>query len=132
MQKPLAHLLPINILTVFLTARPVLAQSESLRRVGGETCPENTINTALGCLSTDPQHLTSQILTLSVGVGGSLALILLLYGFTLLAASAGSPDKVTAAKEIITSAIGGLIFITMATVLMGFIGINVLGLPGLN
>ena len=90
------------------------------------------IATAIGCVSLEPGDFAGDILRFSVGIGGGIALLLLLYGFTMLTTSAGSPDKVNAAKEIITSAIGGLIFVTMATVLMGFIGINILHLPGLN
>ena len=94
-------------------------------------CPDGTINTGLRCISVTPKEFTENILTVAIGIAGIIGLILLLYGFFLLAISAGNPDKVTAAKTIITSAIGGLIFITMSVVLMNFIGVSVLGLPGL-
>jgi cell division protein FtsW (lipid II flippase) len=121
-----------NLLTLITTSllfpSSVLAQD-----VGDLGCNGGTgIATAIGCVSLQPSDFAGDILRFSVGIGGGIALLLLLYGFTLLTMSAGSPDKVNAAKEIITSAIGGLIFITMATVLMGFIGINILNLPGLN
>lgn len=121
-----------NLLTLITTSllfpSSVLAQD-----VGDLGCNGGTgIATAIGCVSLQPSDFAGDILRFSVGIGGGIALLLLLYGFTLLTMSAGSPDKVNAAKEIITSAVGGLIFITMATVLMGFIGINILNLPGLN
>ncbi|OQA82568.1 MAG: hypothetical protein BWY29_00762 [Microgenomates group bacterium ADurb.Bin238] len=121
-----------NLLTLITTS--LLFPSAVLAQKPGDLFCNNSsgIATAIGCVSLEPGDFAGDILRFSVGIGGGIALLLLLYGFTLLTMSAGSPDKVNAAKEIITSAIGGLIFVTMATVLMGFIGINILHLPGLN
>lgn len=119
---------------IALATTSLLFPSSALAQKPGDLFCNNDsgIATAIGCVSLKPSDFAGDILRFSVGIGGGIALLLLLYGFTLLAMSAGSPDKVNAAKEIITSAIGGLIFVTMATVLMSFIGINILHLPGLN
>ena len=107
---------------------PILAQTGPINK----GCAEKEITTGVGCISTEPAGFATNILTIAVGLGGGIALLLLLFGFFTLATSAGIPDKVQGAKDIITSAIAGLILIVMATVLMGFIGINILGLPGLK
>ncbi len=92
------------------------------------------INTALGCIPTNLQGdgFIKNILTLGIGIGGAIALILIVYGLFLITTSGGIPDKVNAGKEVITSAIAGLIFIIFSTILMNIIGINILGLPGLQ
>jgi hypothetical protein len=92
----------------------------------------NSINTALGCISVDNggQDFISKIITLSIGLGGAIALLLMLYGFYILTTSAGMPDKVKAGKEIITSAVAGLLFIILSAVVLNLLGVQVLGLPG--
>ena len=97
------------------------------------TCGEFEVQTALGCISTNigSGGLISSILRLSVGLGGGVALILMLYGPFIITTSAGIPDKLKAGKEIITSAIIGLIFIILSIVLMELIGVSILGIPGL-
>lgn len=91
------------------------------------------INTALGCIDTDMTSggFLRTLLTVSVGVGGGIALLLMLYGTFIVTTSAGIPDKLTQGKEIITSAAIGLIFIVLSVVLMNLIGVNILGIPGL-
>ena len=91
------------------------------------------INTALGCIKVGSGNdLITTILRLATGVGGGLALALILYGVFIVTTSAGSPDKLKAGSEIITSAIIGLIFILLSVFLVNLIGINILGIPGLS
>lgn len=91
------------------------------------------INTALGCIDTDMSSggFIKSILTLAVGLGGGIALLMMLYGTFIVTTSAGIPDKLNQGKEIITSAATGLIFIILSIVLMNLIGVSVLGIPGL-
>lgn len=95
---------------------------------------QDGVNTALGCIPTNLEGdgFIKSILTLGIGIGGAIALILIVYGLFLITTSGGIPDKVNAGKEVITSAIAGLIFIIFSTILMNIIGINILGLPGLQ
>jgi len=95
--------------------------------------PNDGIQTAVGCISTDWQTggFIGSILALAVGVGGGFALLLMLYGTFIITTSAGIPDKLKAGKEIITSAIIGLIFMIFSIVLMELIGVSILGIPGL-
>jgi hypothetical protein len=92
-----------------------------------------SVNTALGCIDTeDPKSFISALLLLGTGLGGGIALALMLYGVFVVTTSAGMPDKLNAGKEIITSAVAGLIFILLAVFLVNLIGINILGIPGLT
>lgn len=94
------------------------------------------INTALGCISTtaDPGQgsFFEAILKIAIGLGGGLALVLMLYGVFIVTTSAGIPDKLKEGGDVITSAVTGLIFIILSVFLLNFIGINILGLPGLS
>lgn len=95
-------------------------------------CTDGGVNTALGCIKIQTGNdLVSTILTLAIGIGGGLALALILYGVFIVTTSAGMPDKLKAGSEIITSAIIGLLFILLSIFLFKLIGYNILGIPGL-
>ncbi|HOX96403.1 MAG TPA: hypothetical protein PLI45_03395 [Candidatus Woesebacteria bacterium] len=94
---------------------------------------DKSINTALGCINvSSPQSFITNILRIATGIGGGIALALILYGVFIVTTSAGSPDKLKAGSEIITSAVVGLIFIILSIFIVNLIGINILGIPGLN
>ncbi len=123
--------------TFFLSSIAFLSQASFVHAVGETTeivCNgnTNTINTALGCISVDNggQDFVSNVLTLSLGIGGGIALLLILYGFYVLTTSAGMPDKIKAAQQTITAAISGLLFIIMSVVLLNLLGVQILNIPG--
>lgn len=94
---------------------------------------ESGISTALGCIKVGTgDDLIKTILQLATGLGGGIALALILYGVFIVTTSAGMPDKLKAGSEIITSAIVGLVFILLSIFLVNLIGINILGIPGLS
>ena len=98
-------------------------------------CKDTEVCTAIGCVSTSAEAsggFFGSIMKIFVGIGGGLALVLMLYGVFIVTTSAGIPDKLKEGSEIITSAIAGLIFVLLSVVLLNLIGINILGLPGLS
>lgn len=92
------------------------------------------VNTALGCISFDATGggFVRSLLGIIIGLGGGVALLLILYGVFIITTSAGIPEKLKEGKELITSAIAGLLFIIMAIFLMNLIGIQLLAIPGLQ
>jgi len=46
--------------------------------------------------------------------------------------SAGNPDKVKAGKELITSALSGLLLVILSIFLLKLIGVDILHIPGLG
>ncbi|MEK7154541.1 MAG: pilin [Patescibacteria group bacterium] len=89
------------------------------------------INTALGCLAAgDPTKLVSQLWGWGISVGGLIAFVLIVFSGFQIVTSAGDPKRYKAAQELMTSAIGGLILIVLSVVLLNFIGVTVLKLPG--
>lgn len=99
-------------------------------------CGDNEIDTAIGCISTSVDttgdSFFGSVIKIAVGLGGGLALLLMLYGVFIVTTSAGIPDKLKEGQEVITSAVSGLIFIILSVFLLNLIGINILGIPGLK
>lgn len=86
--------------------------------------------TALGCVKTDPQQFISEILRIAIGIGGGIAFLLILFGGFQVLTSAGNPEHLNAGKELVTSAIIGLLLIIFSLFLLRLIGYNIFGLPG--
>lgn len=86
--------------------------------------------TALGCVQTDPQKFIGQILGIAVGIGGGIAFLLILFGGFQILMSAGNPEKLNAGKELVTSAITGLLIIIFSLFILRLIGYNIFGIPG--
>ena len=95
-------------------------------------CDDNTagIQTAIGCIHVlgSSEEFLSDILRWAVGIGGGIAFLLILYaGFMIMTAS-GSPDRLKAGQELLTSAISGLILLVFSIFILKFIGVDILGL----
>jgi len=86
--------------------------------------------TALGCIPTDPSQFIGKILGIGVGIGGGIAFLLILFGGFQILMSAGNPEKLTAGKELVTSAITGLLIIIFSLFILRLIGFNIFGIPG--
>lgn len=128
MKRRLSAIITIFSSFYFIFASKILAKVPYCIP-GDET---SGINTALGCIKVSTgDDLITTFLRLATGIGGGIALALILYGVFIITTSAGMPDKLKAGNEIITSAVIGLIFILLSIFLVNLIGINILGIPGL-
>lgn len=94
--------------------------------------PEGGIQTALGCLPIQIGPFVNNILTKAISIGAGLAFLLMLFGAFTLITSAGNPENIQKGKEIITSAIIGLLFIIFSVFLLKLIGVDILQIPGFN
>ncbi len=90
------------------------------------------IQTALGCIPTDSLELVKWVFPYLLGLGGLSAFGLIIFSGVRILTSAGNPETIQSAKETITSAITGLLFIILSLFLLRLIGINILQLPGLE
>lgn len=88
--------------------------------------------TALGCVSTDPEGFVGQILPGAIGVGGGIAFLIMLFGIFTVIMSSGNPEKLNQGKEMIVSALAGLLMILFSVFLLKVIGVDILGIPGIN
>lgn len=90
------------------------------------------IDTGLITFNTDPAGLIKSLFGLILSLAGGIALLLIIYSGYRLMTSQGDPEKVKGAKETITSAIVGLLFIIFSFVILEIIGINILNIPGFH
>lgn len=86
------------------------------------------VKTALGCLPTNPFPFVNLVLPWATLVGAGIAFLLGVFGAFMISISAGNPEKMQAGRELITSAIGGLLLIIFAIFILKVIGVNILGL----
>jgi uncharacterized membrane protein HdeD (DUF308 family) len=94
-------------------------------------CGGGEIETAIGCINvSNPSSFIASILKVAIGIGGGIAFFLMILGIFQIITSLGDPNKLNAGKELIWSAIAGLLMIIFSVVLLQFIGVQVLKLPG--
>lgn len=86
--------------------------------------------TAIGCIPSNPQKIIQTIITIGLSLGGGIVLIMILAGSFMLSVSQGDPNKTKEAKEMITSAIIGLLFVIFSVTILQFIGVSILHIPG--
>lgn len=98
----------------------------------GQPCPNGQpgINTALGCIPTEPIQLIQGLLKFSIGIGGAIALLLMIYGAFQMITSVGNPDNVKKGADQFTNAVIGLLFIIFSVMLLQIIGADILSIPG--
>ena len=92
------------------------------------TSTATKVCTALGLIPTAPAELVKWILGWSIAIGGGLAVLLSLWGGVTIILAGGNPEKINEGKEIITSAISGILFIVFSVFLLRFIGVDILGI----
>lgn len=96
-------------------------------------CNDNSsVNSAIGCIPTEPSRFTRWILKWLIGISGGIAFLLIVYAAFQIISAAGNPQQVQAGQELLTSAITGLIFIIGSLFLLKLIGIEILAIPGLS
>ncbi len=72
------------------------------------------------------------ILTVSISIAAVVAFILAGFGAVKIVTSAGNPSGINSGREMIISAISGLLFIVFAVTILEIIGANILNLPGIE
>jgi hypothetical protein len=113
--------------TLFLGIKPALALGKNWMI----SCGSNGVETALGCFDAKGSFIQT-FLKIGFGMAGGIAFLLILYGGLQMVLSVGSPEKLNEAKEVIISAIVGLLFVLFSVFLLKFIGVTVFQLPGMN
>lgn len=87
--------------------------------------------TAIGCIPISYTAVIKDVvLGIGVGIAGGVAFLYFLYGAFMILTSTGNAEKLEEAKQIITSALAGLILIIFSIFLLKTIGVDILQLPG--
>lgn len=93
------------------------------------SCPN--IPSGLGIdLPTDIKGFINTLLGVVLSLSGGIAIILVIASGYKLMVSQGNPEKAQGAKEQLTSAIVGLLFIVFSLVILEVVGYDILRLPG--
>ncbi|HEX8964828.1 MAG TPA: hypothetical protein VF820_00160, partial [Patescibacteria group bacterium] len=92
------------------------------------TCTQ--FSTAVGTINTDVGSFVGQFLGILLGLSGGVAVAVIIFSGYQLAMSQGNPEKVKEARERLTAAVVGLLFIIFSTTILQIIGVDVLKLPG--
>ncbi len=93
---------------------------------------QKTVYTAVGCIHTGENLLVADLITLFLGVSGGIALLSILAASFLFSTSRGDTNKVKQAKDLMTAAVSGLFFIIFSVIILNFIGVQILRIPGLS
>ncbi len=89
--------------------------------------------TALGCWNASSvDEFIASFVKLATGLGGGIAMLLILFSGLQRIMSAGNPEKLNEAKELMTAAISGLLLIIFSIFLLRLIGVDILKIPGLG
>lgn len=86
--------------------------------------------TAIGDIATDPSGFVTRIFGFLLSISGGIAVLMIIYSGYNFMTSQGNPETVKEARERLTSAIVGLLFIIFSLVILQIIGVNILHIPG--
>ena len=95
--------------------------------INGQKC-----DTAVGSISTNPSDFVKSIFGILLSLAGGIAIILIMISGYRLMFSQGNPEKVQAAREQLTSAIVGLLFIIFSITILQVVGVDILKIPGIS
>lgn len=98
--------------------------------VEGNGRENNGIWTAIGCIQREPAQIAQALIIAGLMMGGGVGLLMILAGAFILTTSGGDPKRVSEAKEMITAAIIGLLFIIFSVTILQFVGTSVFQIPG--
>lgn len=119
-----------------LTAIPGCTEERNNCTVAaGKSCGEGAtagIQTAIGCVPTDPVTLINRLMSFAIGIAGGIALLLMMYGSFEMVTSQGDPKALANGRERFASAVIGLLFILFSVVFLKIIGVDILGLDAIS
>jgi hypothetical protein len=93
-------------------------------------CKVDEVKTSIGCVPTPPPKLAGTALTVALGVGGAVALLLMALASFRLIRSRGNAEEIKKARDLFASAVVGLLFIILGTLILQLITVDILNIPG--
>lgn len=84
------------------------------------------LDTALGNITPTPEGFAKWFLENGIRMAGGIAFLFMIYGGFLFMTSAGDPNKLQEATDVITSAIAGLLMIIFSVFILELLGYKVL------
>lgn len=93
----------------------------------GDEC--KAVKTAIGNITTNPAEFIKKIFTVLLSMSGGWAVYLIITAGYQFMFSQGDPESVKEAREKITSAIVGLVFMILSLIVLRVIGVDIFALP---
>ena len=88
-----------------------------------------SVSTAIGNIPTDPTGFISSLFGILLSISGLIAIIIIIISGYRIMVSQGNPEKIKGAREALTSAIIGLLFMIFSVAILQIIGVNILHIP---
>ena len=108
----------------------VCTQAGANRAICEQCMSQDKIWTGLGCIPFGETVQTVRaLMTIGLGISGTVVILTILYGSFMLSISGGDLKRVQEARDAITSAVMGLMFVIFSVTLLRFLGVNLLQLP---
>jgi hypothetical protein len=118
---------------LIISAFFILALSVVGTVLADEPCPNNVCDTAIGSFDvTNPMSVMMRIFSIVLSLGAAGATIVIIVAGYKLVTSRGDKEKIQGARETITSAIVGLLFIVFSLVILSIVAGNILKIPGFS
>jgi hypothetical protein len=90
------------------------------------------VDTAVGPIETSAVGIVKRLFAIVLSLSGGIAVILIITSGYMMMTSQGNAEKLQKAREILTSAIVGILFIIFSMVILNTIGVDILDIPGFN
>jgi len=95
-------------------------------------------DTAIGCIpfinsagKAETNNIAKFFISWGLGIGGGIAFVLMVFAAFQIMTSSGDPHRLQAGKELLTSAIAGLLLLIFSVYILRIVGIDILKIPGL-
>lgn len=89
-----------------------------------------SVGTGIGDINTDGAGILYSVFVLILSMSGGILVIIIMYAGYLLMTSRGNPEQIQKARDLLTSAIVGFLFIIFSYVVLGVVTDDLLNLPG--
>lgn len=95
----------------------------------GKCTAANSIDTAIGCVPiSDLNSFAAFFLRWGLGIAGGIGILFLVYASFMVMTSQGDPKRLQVGRELLMSAVSGIILLALSVFIFRIIGINLLGL----
>ncbi len=99
---------------------------------GGRARNCDAVDTAIGPIPVDPVAFIARVFSIILSIAAVGATVLIIYSGYRIMTSSGNKEGIQGARETLTAAIVGLLFIIFSLVILNVIGVDILKLPGLG
>lgn len=94
------------------------------------SCGDTSLDTGIGCLPVTTREFMASVFPWALGISTGIAFIMIIVASIQIVMAGGDPKRVKAGQELLTAAIIGVAFIALSVIILNFVGVTILNLPG--